>query len=168
MFKELKTLYILFLSYRYYLLFLKNSDYSICCVTAYRIVQLCSYSICSVYTNNKNIQNAININVTYVWKFWKVEYTRQQAITICMKTVRETQALNILLLPFETRSLPQNQRSFTTYSWSFSVYTIYRCINIHVNRNKENSHKCYHFSWYKLRGTQSCSPYSLRSFGHQM
>ena len=58
---------------------------------------LCSYSICSVYKNNGNIQNAINI-ITYVGKFRKVEYTRLQAITICVKTVRETQALNILLL----------------------------------------------------------------------
>ena len=47
-----------------------------------------------MYKNNGNIQNAINI-ITYVGKFWKVEYTRLQAITICVKTVRETQALNI-------------------------------------------------------------------------
>ena len=37
---------------------------------------LCSYSICSVYKNNGNIQNAIDTIITYVRKFWKVEYTR--------------------------------------------------------------------------------------------
>ena len=75
---------------------------------------LCSYSICSVYKNNGNIQNAINI------------ITRLQAITICVKTVRETQALNILLLRQEVYCLPQNQRSFTTMTtgvFQFIQYT---------------------------------------------
>ena len=68
MFKELRTLYILFLSYTIFYFWKK-----------FRLFyMLCSYSICSVYKNNGNIQNAINI-ITYVWKFWKVEYTMQAA-----------------------------------------------------------------------------------------
>ena len=92
---------------------------------------LCSYSICSVYKNNGNIQNAINI-ITYVLKILKGRICQAASNN---NLYEETQALQYLA--FETRSLPQNQRSFTTDNWSFSVYTIYRCINIHDPCNQK-------------------------------
>ena len=87
-----------------------------------------------------------------------MEYTRLQAITICVKTVRETQALNILLLRQEVYLIIRDHALLTAGVFQFIQYSIYRCINIHVTRHKKNSLKCYYFSRYKLRGIHCCSP----------
>ena len=114
MFQELKTLYSLFLSYTTFYFWNNCPDYSICYVV---------YSICNVYKNNGNIQNAINTIITYVGKFWKVEYTRLQAITICVKTVRVTRAPNILLLRQEVYLRIRDHSLLTIEVFQFIQFT---------------------------------------------